>query len=542
VSDRWVVLKGLLDSGDEDAMTAAMAEARFLAAVEHPNIVKIYNFVEEAAAGYTVMEYVGGESLKTVLADRRAGEGAGPLPVDQAIAYVLEILPAFGYLHRMGLVFCDFKPDNVILQGDSLKLIDLGGVRRLDDPSGSVYGTVGYQAPEIAEMGPSIPSDIYTIGRTLAVLALNFKGFSSTYKYGLPDPAEHPALANFDSFHRFLLKATARHPDDRFQSVGEMSDQLVGVLREVVALTTGKAEPAPSTVFNPPPDDATLPTLALDATDAAASFLANLTAEDPVEVMKELDQALETRQVPLTVEMRLRRARAYIELGSEPQARAELDKIESDDPWEWRAAWLRGWMSIASGDLKSAAVSFERCRAEVPGELAPKLAAAVVAERAEDAQSAAILYEVVSAVDPAYVAAATGLARCRAAAGDIPGALAAFGRIPETHRAYARAQLEAVRTLFGAGQYDEAATLLARLEVDDHLRAEIGVQMVSQAFDAARRHPTPGAQLNGRPLTERTARTAMDKALRQLAELTPDDDHRYALVDQANKVRPLTLL
>ena len=66
VSDRWVVLKGLLDSKDDSAMAAAIAEQRFLAEVEHPNIVKIYNFVQHDDAGYIVMEYVGGDSLREV--------------------------------------------------------------------------------------------------------------------------------------------------------------------------------------------------------------------------------------------------------------------------------------------------------------------------------------------------------------------------------------------------------------------------------------------------------------------------------------------
>ena len=64
VSDRWVVLKGLLDSADEHAMAAALAERRFLAEVEHPNIVKIHNFVEHGDEGYIVMEYVNGISLR----------------------------------------------------------------------------------------------------------------------------------------------------------------------------------------------------------------------------------------------------------------------------------------------------------------------------------------------------------------------------------------------------------------------------------------------------------------------------------------------
>ena len=125
------MLKGLLNSGDPDALAAAIAEQRFLAQVSHPSIVEIYNFVTHDDAGYIVMEYVGGTSLKSILKQRMQHTGRyDPLPVDQALAYILEILPAFQYLHDLGLVYCDFKPDNIIQVGDEVKLIDLGGVRR----------------------------------------------------------------------------------------------------------------------------------------------------------------------------------------------------------------------------------------------------------------------------------------------------------------------------------------------------------------------------------------------------------------------------
>ena len=95
VSDRWVVLKGLLDADDPDAMAAALAERRFLAEVEHPNIVKIFNFVQHRGSGYIVMEYVGGTALKDLLKQRREANGGvpDPLPIEQASAYILEILP-----------------------------------------------------------------------------------------------------------------------------------------------------------------------------------------------------------------------------------------------------------------------------------------------------------------------------------------------------------------------------------------------------------------------------------------------------------------
>ena len=289
VSDRWVVLKGLLDSGDSDAMAAAVAETRFLAEVEHPNIVKIFNFVQHAGAGYIVMEYVGGSSLKDLLKERREANGGkpDPLPAAQAIAYILEILPALGYLHRSGLVYCDFKPDNVIQQDELLKLIDLGGVRRIDDQTSAVYGTVGFQAPEIAELGPSIPSDLYTVGRTLTALILDFKGNQSTYRYTLPPPEEVAVFRDHESLHRFLRKSTARQPDERFQSAEEMSDQLVGVLRQIVAAADGSPRPAPSTAFTSDfrdspdhPDWRALPALRVSGDDPAAAFLATITVVD----------------------------------------------------------------------------------------------------------------------------------------------------------------------------------------------------------------------------------------------------------------------
>ena len=73
----WVVLKGLLDSEDEAAAAAAVAERQFLAEVEHPNIVQIYNFVQHEDAGYIVMEYVGGESLREVRSAHPGGDRRG---------------------------------------------------------------------------------------------------------------------------------------------------------------------------------------------------------------------------------------------------------------------------------------------------------------------------------------------------------------------------------------------------------------------------------------------------------------------------------
>src|SRR5260370_4072398 len=164
---------------------------------------------------------------------------------------MIEVLPALDYLHSHGLVYCDFKPDNVIQTEEQLKLIDMGGVRRIDDEDSAIYGTVGYQAPEIADEGPSPSSDLYTVGRALAVLAFEFSGYQTTYVNSLPDPANVPVLADNESFLRALRRSTDPDPDARFGSAAEMAQQLVGVLREVIAVAEKRPRPSFSMLFSP---------------------------------------------------------------------------------------------------------------------------------------------------------------------------------------------------------------------------------------------------------------------------------------------------
>lgn len=559
VNDRWVVLKGLLDAGDEASMRVAVAERQFLAELSHPGIVGIFNFVTDRGAGYIVMEYVGGRSLKQLLAERRAANSGqpDPLPVAEALAFVLAILPAFAYLHGRALLYCDFKPDNLIQVGDQVKLIDMGAVRRLNDLSGDVYGTAGFQAPEIAERGPSIPSDVYTIGRTLAVLTLDFKGYQRQFAHALPDPADHPALARHDSFRRLVSKATAADPDDRFQTVGEMGEQMLGVLREVVALQTGRPQAAPSSVFAPAPDDGSLPSLTVDPADAASGFLSSLSADSPDRALDAIQRAVAGGTVVESVEVRLRRARALLDRGDgddRSRAMAQLDLVEVGNPWEWRAAWLRGVDALAQGlaqgpadgPVDVAARCFDRCRSELPGEVAPKLAAAVVLERAGRVVEAAALYGVVVAIDPNYVAAARGLARCRAASGDVAGALSAFDQIPTTHRAHARARVDAVRMLIGAGEFQQAADRLSgTAELERSERLEVEAELFEAALRSLMAKGAPPGQargLGGRPFTERGLRSGLEAALRRRARLSSDPGERIALVDRANRERPRTLL
>ena len=94
-----------------------------------------------------------------------------------------------------------------------MKLIDLGGVYRMDDATSPIYGTAGYQAPEIARTGPTVPSDLFTVARTLAVLCTDFRGYRGTYRYTLPPAADVPLFVEHDSLYGFLERATAAAPE-----------------------------------------------------------------------------------------------------------------------------------------------------------------------------------------------------------------------------------------------------------------------------------------------------------------------------------------
>ncbi|AOU79898.1 MULTISPECIES: serine/threonine-protein kinase [Streptomyces] len=504
VSDRWVVLKGLLDTGDQDAMAAAISERRFLAEIEHANIVRIYNFVEHldqrtgSLDGYIVMEYVGGKSLKEIANQRRTPGGKrDPLPVEQACAYGIEALEALGHLHSRNLLYCDFKVDNAIQTEDQLKLIDMGAVRRMDDEESAIYGTVGYQAPEVAEVGPSIASDLYTVARTLAVLTFDFQGYTNVYADSLPDPDSIAVFRSYESFYRLLVRATDPDPARRFASAQEMAEQLTGVLREVVALQSGRPRPSLSTLFGPetkvtdtelfgeaeaevsrlgprpltagpgrkragaalvpgpaappppgplvkaldtPAASLALPVPRVDPGDANAGFLAGLMASAPAELLT----ALEAAPNP-SLELRLRELRARLEMGQLAPAAESLAHLESAHPDDWRVVWYRGIAALATGDREHAALSFDAVYDAFPGEPAPKLALGVCAEVLGQLDNAAEYYRLVWTTDPSYVSAAFGLARVQLAAGDRRGAVATLESVPESSIHYTAARVAAVR-------------------------------------------------------------------------------------------------
>jgi len=567
VKDRWVVLKGMLNSGDAEAMAVAEAEVLALAGVEHSNIVRIYNFVQHPDAGgipvgYIVMEYVGGKSLKQMRKDLN-----GPLPPDQAVAYMVEIIPALGYLHSQGLAYCDFKPDNVMQTEDQLKLIDLGAVIRMDDEESAIYGTAGYQAPEIAETGPTVASDVYTVGRTLAVLVMDVPQEKGRFVEQLPGPATVPMLAKHESLYLAILRATDRDETRRFASMEELADQLTGVLHEIAAVNKDTERPRMSSFFSPQrgifgagadkPVDAAqviaaLPVPVVDPTDPGAAVLATTSGTPPAQLEHALNLARTGAQQAnrASVEVPLRLVRASLEIGAPADARKRLAELESVIPGDWRLRWYSGQCALLGGEFDRAAADFEEVLATLPGELAPKVAIAATAELRGARDVAARYYETVWRTDHSYVSAAFGLARQRVHAGDRAGAIAVLDQVPTDSAHFTPAAATAIEilldsrtpedldehTLVDAGSRTEELNLESATK-----RATIRLRVLGAALDWLRAGNKPGApRLLGADFDEPGLRAGMERSYRELAHESTDMWDRIALVENANEIRPRT--
>ncbi|MGC9441253.1 tetratricopeptide repeat protein [Streptomyces sp. WG5] len=405
-----VALKGLINTGDAMARRAAVEERRSLTTLHHRDIVRIVTHVQHQApgdaepTGYIVMEYVGGRSLAWI---RFAPEeelarlfGDGGFEFGHVITYGCKILGALEYLHDQGLLYCDMKPENVIHYGREIKVIDLGAIRRIDDRSSGLVHTHGYSPPkkERDERGLDVDSDLYTVGRTLKVMA---------------ERAAPPAGLAARSFEALIRRATHQEPAARFHSAAEMSRQLWEVLREHQALGGHEPYPERSTRFEPTaavfgaalgtvpaldrwthrfgteapelpagaPDPRAaaraLPVPLPEASDEAAVLLGGLAADTPdrIAARAEGDPALRT------VETALWLCRAYLDAGDAARAEAWVARAKGwSGDYDWRIFWHQGLVRLVRGAVDEAEDEFSAAYAALPGEAAPKLALGYCAE------------------------------------------------------------------------------------------------------------------------------------------------------------------
>ena len=512
--------------------------------------------------GYIVMEYVGGTSLKQIRKARNA-----PLPRTRPSPTSSRSHRHSTTCTRQGLAYCDFKPDNVMQTDEQLKLIDLGAVVAMDDEESAIYGTLGYQAPEIAETGPTVASDVYTVGRTLAVLVMDVPQEHGHFVEQLPGPKTVPVLAKHESLYRAILRATDPDPGRRFSSMEEMADQLTGVLHEIAATDGDNARPRMSNYFSPQravygagrdvpvvPANviAALPVPVVDPSDPGAAVLATTSGTPPAQLEHALTLARGgAHQVKSSsIEVPLRLVRASLEIGAPEDARKRLAELDSVIPGDWRLPWYSGQCALLEGEFDKAADDFDAVLAMLPGELAPKLAIAATAELRGARDDAARYYETVWRTDQSYVSAAFGLARQRARAGDRAAAITALDQITAESAHFTAAGATAIETLLDGRTPEnldeqtllEAGKRAAALTLESAAkRATIRLRVLGAALGWLQAgNKNTAARLLGGAFDEPGIRTGMERGYRELARETTGTWERIELVEKANKIRPRT--
>jgi serine/threonine-protein kinase len=253
-------------------------EAKNAAALNHPNIVSIYDRGEAEDTYYIAMEYLDGRTLKELVV------GRGAAPINVAIEYARQILSALRFAHRHGIVHRDIKPHNVLVDGEGrVKVTDFGiaraGTSQMTE-TGSIVGTAQYLSPEQARGGEVDPrSDLYSLGVVLYELLTGKTPFDGETPVEIamkhlstaPKPPSKLRPDVPPELDMVVLRALAKDPADRYQNADEMEadldrvargarvsattvDSATQVLRAPAAAAAGAATAA--TMIAPPPASA----------------------------------------------------------------------------------------------------------------------------------------------------------------------------------------------------------------------------------------------------------------------------------------------
>jgi eukaryotic-like serine/threonine-protein kinase len=226
---RRVALK-ILDerhAQDEQFVARFRREAKNAAGLSHPSIVAIYDRGEVEGTYYIAMEYFEGRTLKQLLVTH------GPTPIPIALEYARQILAALGFAHRNGIVHRDIKPRDVLVGPDGrLKVTDFGiarsGTSQMTE-AGPNAGTAEYLSPEQARGAPvDQRSDLYSVGVVLYEMLTGSLPF--TADTATPEAPSDMRPEVSDDLDLVVLRALAKHPDDRYQSAEEMEADLARVV------------------------------------------------------------------------------------------------------------------------------------------------------------------------------------------------------------------------------------------------------------------------------------------------------------------------
>lgn len=215
-----------------------MREARVAAALDHPNIVPLFDF-GDAEALYLVMPYVSGGSLQDLLP-------RAPLPIGEVVTYGSQIADALEYAHQRKLVHRDVKPANMLVHADGRLMLSDFGLAKIVHATHSSQtprnrpdaGTPEYMAPEQVVGASDARSDIYGLGVVLYLLLtgrLPFNGASShevmqAHLYKEPKPVRRYNSSVPVAMEAVVMRAMAKQPAERFQRASELGAALLSAL------------------------------------------------------------------------------------------------------------------------------------------------------------------------------------------------------------------------------------------------------------------------------------------------------------------------
>jgi serine/threonine protein kinase len=232
--DRDVAVK-LLGPDADDAFRARFAdEARRAAAVVHPNVVTVFDEGRDGAQAFMVMELVSGKTLRDIVADR------GPLPPHEVSRLVTQVAAALDAAHAAGVIHCDVKPANVIVDRSGIaKLTDFGIARAARDrDEQELLGTARYIAPERVEGGPvTSRTDVYGLGLLAYELLTGRPTFDGSTNEELvrerlmgPAPSLRHARVGIDErLDPIVARALAIDPGRRYASAGAFANAFADV-------------------------------------------------------------------------------------------------------------------------------------------------------------------------------------------------------------------------------------------------------------------------------------------------------------------------